>query len=123
MESLVTYLVAAMMAWVPLRAQSPFESQEAARARYESIARDAVSVALDEQETPLFDGPDGRTRTAVLMLSIASFESSFRKTIDDGVGRGDGGQSYCLMQIHFIQPTTREGWTSHQLIEDRKRCF
>src|SRR5579859_6955591 len=100
MESLVTYLVAAMVAWVPLHAHAPTEAPEDVRARYESIAHDAAVVALEQNEAPLFDGPDARAETAVLMLSVASFESSFRKTVDDGVGRGDRGRSYCLMQIH-----------------------
>src|SRR5580692_7388699 len=60
MESLVTYLVAAMMAWVPLYAQPRSESPEASQAHYESIARDLASVVWDESEQPLFDGPDAR---------------------------------------------------------------
>jgi hypothetical protein len=123
MESLVTYLVAAMVAWVPLHAHAPLEAPDDVHARYESIAHDAVSVALEQTEAPLFDGPDGRAQTAVLMLSVASFESSFRKTVDDGVGRGDHGLSYCLMQIHVGDGVTREGWSGHQLVEDRKLCF
>ena len=123
MESLVTYLVAAMVAWVPFYAHPRTESSEDVRARYESIAHDISSIALDESEAPLFDGPNARAETALLMLSVASFESSFRKTVDDGIGRGDGGRSYCLMQIRVGHGVTREGWTGAQLIEDRKRCF
>ncbi len=123
MESLVTYLVAAMVAWVPLRAQTPVESSAAARARYAGIARDVAQVVVDEEETPLFPGPDGRAQTALLMLSVASFESSYRRTVDDGIGRGDHGRSYCLMQIRVGAGATREGWTGPQLIEDRTRCF
>lgn len=123
MENLVSYLVAAMVAWVPPLAHAPVESAANVRARYESIAHDLASVVLDEGELPLFSGRDGRTETALLMLSVASFESSFRKSVDDGIGRGDGGRSYCLMQIHVGDGITREGWTGRQLIEDRRRCF
>jgi hypothetical protein len=123
MENLVTYLVAAMVAWVPIHAHAPIESPDVVHARYESIAHDAVSVALEAGEAPLFDGPDGRAQTAVLMLSVASFESSFRKSVDEGVGRGDHGYSYCLMQIHVGDGHTREGWSGRQLVEDRKLCF
>src|ERR1700761_7071563 len=73
MDSLVAYLVAAMVGWVPLYAQ-PNELPDEVMDRYESIARDAATVALDPDEAPLFEGPDGRTRTALLMLSVASFE-------------------------------------------------
>ncbi len=121
MDSLITYLIAAMTAWVPIRAQP--ESQEETMARYESIARDVAAVAFDEAEEPLFPGPDGRTHTALFMLSIASYESSYRKKVDQGIGRGDNGHSYCLMQIRVGDGTTREGWTGRQLVTDRKMCF
>lgn len=123
MNSLVTYLVAAMTAWVPLYAQPGHDSTEDTMARYESIARDAVSVAFDESEEPLFSGPQGRAQTALLMLSVASFESSFHKAVDEGIRRGDHGHSYCLMQIHVGDGVTVEGWTGKQLVEDRQLCF
>jgi hypothetical protein len=123
MVSLVGYLVAAMVGWVPLHVHAPMESPDQAQARYESIARDVVSVAFDESEAPLFDGPDGRTQTALLMLSVASYESGYRKKVDDGRRLGDHGRSYCLMQIRVGQGATREGWSGHELIDDRQRCF
>jgi len=123
MESLVTYLLAAMFAWVPAYAQPKSELPADVQARYESIARDLSSVVLDESERPLFDGPDARTKTAMLMLSIASFESAFRKTVDNGELRGDHGHSYCLMQMRVGSGATPEGWTGPQLVEDRKLCF
>lgn len=121
MESLVTYLVAAMIAWVPVKAQA--ESPEDTMARYESIARAAASVAFDPSEEPLFVGPDARIQTALFMLSIASFESSYQRTVDLGAGRGDHGRSYCLMQIRVGDGTTHEGWTGRQLVTDRTLCF
>jgi hypothetical protein len=57
------------------------------------------------------------------MLSVASYESSYRKTVDDGRGRGDHGRSYCLMQIRVGNGTTPEGWSGAELVEDRQRCF
>jgi hypothetical protein len=121
MSSLVTYLVAAMTTWVPIQAQR--EAPDDTTARYESIARDAAAVAFDPSEEPLFEGSDGRTQTALFMLSIASFESNYLRTVDLGVGRGDHGASYCLMQIRVGTGTTREGWTGRQLVTDRKLCF
>ncbi len=123
MHSLVTYLVAAMLAWVPMRAHAPLESAEDGLARYESIATDAATVAMDENEEALFGGPAGRSETALLMLSIASYESSFRRAVDDGTQLGDHGHSYCLMQIRVGGGETREGWTGKQLVDDRTRCF
>jgi hypothetical protein len=123
MESFISYLVTAMLSWVPPHAHAPLEAREHVLTRYGEIARDAASVALDESEAPLFEGPDGRTETALLMLSVASFESSFSQRVDDGIRLGDHGHSYCLMQIRVGQGATREGWSGRQLIEDRKRCF
>jgi hypothetical protein len=123
MDSLVGYLVAAMIGWVPLHAHTPSESVDDVQARYESIARDVVSVAFDEAESPVFSGPEGRTQTALLMLSIASYESGYRKKVDDGRGLGDHGHSYCLMQVRVGTGVTREGWSGHDLVTDRRLCF
>jgi hypothetical protein len=121
---LVTYLLAAMTSWVPMYAQQAHgEAPEEATARYESIARDAVTVAFDDAEVPLFPGPSGRAQTALLMLSVASFESSFAKAVDDGTRLGDHGRSYCLMQVRVGDGTTAEGWTGSQLVTDRTMCF
>ena len=121
MHGLVSYLVAAMTSWVPLYAQG--EPRDETASRYKSIAQDAVSVAYDESERPLFGGSTGRAQTALLMLSVASFESAFRKNVDDGTRLGDHGHSYCLMQIRVGDGTTGEGWTGSELIVDRTRCF
>lgn len=123
MNGLVTYLVAAMTAWVPLYTQPGNVPQEDTMARYESIARDAASVAFDESEEPLFSGSDGRAQTALLMLAVASYESSYLQAVDEGSRRGDHGSSYCLMQVHVGNGMTPEGWTGKQLVEDRQLCF
>ena len=123
MESLVSYLVAAMISWVPLYAQPSAESPAVSQLHYESIARDVASVVLDEAEPPLFDGPDARAQTALLMLSVASFESAYRVKVDEGGHRGDNGHSYCLMQIHVGDGKTREGWSGSELLQTRTLCF
>ena len=91
-ELVTTWLVGAMIAWVP-------PLHDADRVRYESIARDMVAVAYDDQEAPLFAGADGRAKTALLMASIASFESQYRADVDDGRVTGDHGRSFCLMLV------------------------
>jgi hypothetical protein len=114
-ELVTTWLVGAMISWVP-------PAHDADRVRYESIAQDLVSVVYDSSEQPAFTGPDGRAKTALLMASIASFESGYRADVDDGRTTGDHGRSYCLMQIQVFGRTT-EGWTGHDLVADRKKCF
>jgi hypothetical protein len=118
--TLTTYLLTAMTTWVP--AATHPEGAEKAMARYESIARDIATVALDEGQTPLFAGADGREKTALLLASIASFESFFRADVDEGRARGDNGGSYCLMQIQ-VGTKTAEGWTGKDLIASRHKCL
>jgi hypothetical protein len=123
MESLVSYLVVAMISWVPLYAQPSSESAAVSQLHYESIARDVASVVMDDAEAPLFDGPDARAETALFMLSVASFESAYRVKVDEGDHRGDNGRSYCLMQIHVGDGKTREGWSGSELVTHRPLCF
>ena len=122
MESLVAYLLAAMLAWVPAGVQKAHEAPEEAQTRYEAIARDVAAVALDPDETSIFAGPGGRARTALVLLSVASYESYFRKDVDEGTRLGDHARSYCIEQIRVGDGTTREGWSGPDLIADRKRC-
>lgn len=118
--TLTTYLLQAMMTWVP--AASHPEGLEKALVRYESIAKDIATVALDESQAPLFAGSDGREKTALLLASIASFESFFRADVDEGRARGDHGGSWCLMQIQ-VGGRTAEGWTGKDLIGSRSKCL
>jgi hypothetical protein len=121
MPDVVTYLVAAMTTWVPLHAHA--EPKEETATRYDSIAHDAITVAYDESEAPLFPGPNGRAQTALLMLSVASLESSYKRTVDDGTRKGDHGRSVCLMQIRVGDGVTGDGWSSFDLVTDRTKCF
>jgi hypothetical protein len=116
-ERLAAWLVSAMLAWSPPITKTPQET-----ARYESIAKDFATVAMDPSEKPAFEGEDGRAKTALLMASIASFESGYRADVDTGRTRGDHGASWCLMQIQVVGKT-REGYTGEDLTKDRTKCF
>ena len=52
-ELVTTWLVGAMISWVPPR-------HDADRVRYESIARDLATVVYDDAEQPIFAGDAGR---------------------------------------------------------------
>jgi hypothetical protein len=118
---LASYLLSAMVAWMPPKVHHR-EGEAAALQRYEAIANDIAKVALDETEQPLFAGEDGRTQTALLVASIASFESHFRADVDEGKARGDNGVSWCLMQVQ-VHGKTAEGWTGPELVNDRTKCL
>jgi hypothetical protein len=104
---LAKYLLSAMSAWIPPSAQSALEPVDEARVRYESIASDLASVVNEEDVAPLFEGPSGRAQTALVALSVASFESYFRRDVDAGERTGDQGHSWCLLQIKIGDGKTR----------------
>ena len=138
-----------MSAWAPpgksLYADAK-ETVDDGMARYRQIARDAITVAYDPLEAPLFPGPYGRAKTLAVMLGIADSESGFRKDVDSGKGayaKGDNGKSWCLMQVRLgtaingktpnrvaIKGGVYEfvydgvsGFGGEDLVKDRKACF
>lgn len=85
------------------------ETVTEAQERVKDIAGDVIEVVYNPETKPLFEGEFGRAKTAALLLAIATNESGFRKDVDFGVGpkaRGDGGQSWCLMQLKVGQNRT-----------------
>lgn len=128
--AMVVWLVSEMLRWT----LPPHMHTEEAAERYENIALSALRVAFDPKEEPLFKEAGGRSRTAVTLLAIASYESDFRADVDSGRVRGDAGRSWCLMQINLggggkIQMRGdgygygAPGWTGKDLTEDREKCF
>jgi len=101
--TLAAWIFLAMSAWVP-----PGETDAA---RYQEIAQDIADVAI---EAPLYEGSDGKAKTALLMAAVASFESFYRKDVDSLKVKGDNGAALCLMQVH-----PRKG----EDLSDRKNCL
>ncbi|HZU82490.1 MAG TPA: hypothetical protein VE987_06225 [Polyangiaceae bacterium] len=103
LKALTAYLLTAMLAWMPTKNQKARETADAALARYQSIASDVATVALDPAEPPLFKGADGRTKTALVLLSVAWWESAFRPDVDSGNCKPpecDNGHAFTLWQLH-----------------------
>ena len=128
-ETLAAWLLSIMMTAVPPgHSRHPKEARESAAAgaeRYREIARTLAEVSLDPQEAPLFDGRDGRKKTALMMLAISRYESTWRRDVDFGIGpraRG-GGRYWCMMQIAVDSGRTPEGWTGKALVRSREKCF
>lgn len=129
-EALAAWLFTIMVATVPpggwrATAQAR-ETAEQSRARYRAIAEAIAEVSLDPKEKPLFDGADGRARTAALLLAISLHESHWRRDVDLGLGRygpRSGRRYHCLMQIAIDRGKTPEGWSAADLIRDRERCL
>ena len=91
---LVSWLTAAMLAWVP-----PQHGKEGPEAqRYADLARNVLTVAYDPIERPLIEGAKGRSKTALLIASIMGFESAYRTDVQSGEKRGKAGDA-CYMQV------------------------
>lgn len=152
LEQVIAWLVSLMVSVAPpgrkLYIPEAQETVEEATSRYEDIAKDVADVVWDPQEKPIFPGSRGRERTAMVLLSVITFESAFRKDVDFGIGklsRGDGGKSWCLNQINLgkadadgntptrivvtvgggfkITRNQDEGWNGQDLVDDRQKCF
>ena len=89
--TLASFVVKAMMSWISISAQKDATS-ETMSARYQALADDYVEVA--RSEPPLFASDPEHAKTVLLLASIESFESAFKKN-----AVGDGGRSYCEAQI------------------------
>ncbi len=146
---LLNWTVGGMTKWADPRIHSGDETLDETNSRYRMIARDAVSVAFDPNESPLFEGPQGRIRTVALFMGWSTLESGgYRRAVDYGVGnkaRGDHDSSWCLMQIHLSEPDHVDfhtwsrvvmrgdlydriddghtGWGGEDLVYDRTKCF
>lgn len=100
-----------------------YETQPEYEQRIELTLDAALSVAYDIDEQPLFPGAWGREVSVMHMLAVADHESGhFRKDVDDGRKRGDGGASWCLMGV-MVGKGLAEGHTGKQLVADRRMCF
>ena len=95
MKQFAPFLSALAFAWSGLT-DTPEE-----RARVSALASTINDVANDPNEAPIFSGAMARERTALLLASIASYESNFRADVVDGRTRGDKGRSVCMMQVRF----------------------
>ena len=99
MTSLASYVLAAILSWSPVAVHASYEHTAGTEARLASIAADIADVAATEP--PLFAGPDGRARTAILLAAVASFESGrFDGRVQSCQRRGDNGKALGLFQTH-----------------------
>jgi len=104
-----------------------FESETEMKSRYQDIADDLVKAINSSK--PIFKGDRAELDTAALLISIAKFESGFRKDIDNGTVKGDSGRSVCLTQINLGHGKVRVGddemrsWAAKDILDDRKKCF
>lgn len=152
MEQVIAWLMSLMVSVAPpgrkLYIPEAQETVDDATSRYADIAKDVAYVVWDPVEKPIFYGSRGRERTAMVLLAVATFESSFRRDVDLGIGsmsKGDGGKSWCLNQVNLGKLNANgstpirivvtpgggfkftdhqdEGWSGQDLVDDRQKCF
>lgn len=122
------------------------ETVEDATTRYKAIANDIIYVVYNPKTKPLFKGPNGRSRTVSVILSVMFHESAFMRHVDYDLGkysRGDSGQSWCMMQLRIGEGRTMKwnlaedrpiawndpkedifnGYTGEELIQNRQLCI
>jgi hypothetical protein len=128
--SLAKYLFIAMVSWLS-PAKQP-ESLEVSTARYESIAADVAEVVSREDEPALFKNDTDKTKTALLLISMAYFESSYFARVDEGhclPKECDGGLAFSMWQFHPEMGLAFDGdkwkydangWHGKDFIADRK---
>lgn len=103
---LASYLLSAMMSWVPLSNHSYYEKERDTLLRYTDLAITMATAVSDSNRTPVFEGEDGRVKTGLLMASIASTESAYaRAAVICKVG-GDNGIAWGAWQTHTDKART-----------------
>lgn len=113
------------------------ETLEDHELRRRQIVQDVLRVALDPEMPALFQGPTGRLHTALFVLSVFHYESSFNVRVDKHHCAGlpksacDGGSAWCLGQIHpkdvavpedFAKKHPELSWDGPSLQETRAQC-
>lgn len=132
LKPVVSWLFTTMLAAVPPERLSygrtyaeAVETVDQTKARYEEFASVVARVAYDPAEKPLFDGPDGRAKTAAVMLSVAFYESGFRRDVATGKGkhaRGDHGRSCTPWQFNIGTGKNAYGHTCDELLADQDQA-
>lgn len=116
--TLESFILAFILWMEPLMKNVASEDPSIRLERYKAIAADIAEVCSDPTEAPVFNGPNARIKTCMLIASIAHNESGFKHSIDSGIERGDGGRSVGIMQVQHGQKG-KLAFTLDQL-KDRK---
>jgi hypothetical protein len=124
--NLSTYVLAAILGWTRIHGQAKDSSD---LAWLSGIADDISAVSIEVE--PLFKNDESHSRTALLLASVARFESNFAPWVDAGLCNSkewlsssiaihhgstcDGGHAFSLWQVHPYS-----GATGEAMLGDRK---
>lgn len=99
-HDLAIYLLGAAKAFYPVSNHNYHEMSSITEARYERFSEDIAELVLDPSTEPLFAGVDGRVKTGLLLVSLASFESRFIGDVMSCKKLGDNGLAAGPFQSH-----------------------
>ncbi len=97
---LASYLLSAMVSWVPPASHSYYENKKSTLLRYSKLAIVMAETALDDSRKPVFEGNDGRIKTGLLLASIASTESGYERRAVTCQRGGDHNIAWGPWQTH-----------------------
>lgn len=143
-KELTNYVLESMKTWAP----PSTIVQTHSNSNFASIAKDIVDVTLDPGEPALWKTDKNKTKTAVLVATIAYFEGHYWAYVEDGTcnskirtnpvlknGTCDSGEAFSLWQVHpgnglVLLDNGMWGWatdthrpdivTGEKLLADRK---
>ena len=96
----------AITSFYPMSNHTFYEDAAITKARYESIAED---IAVGSVLQPIFEGDEGAIKTALLLASIANFESGgYAAAVDQCKRAGDHGLSWTIFQLQMAYSPKRE---------------
>lgn len=88
-----------MTYWVD-PAKHTYEPVRQTEQRYSELAATIAAVVLDTNHEPMFEGEYGRVKEALLLASIASYESNFERDMMNCKITGDSGIAFGPWQTH-----------------------
>lgn len=99
--SLAAWLLTAMGSLYGQENHRGYEDRDITEARYEEFALDVATAVSQPYVRPLFEGRDGRAKTGLLLVSIASPESSYKESVIVCEEGGDGNHSWGPFQAQI----------------------
>ncbi len=122
-DDLAIYLLGAMNTFYPQSNHTWMEKPIVTETRYEQFAEDIAKVVLDPRVKPLFSGEDGPIKTALLLVVLARYESSYRNDVMTCTKLGDKGVSFGPFQSQRFPDTVCQGnfqaaWVAIEMIHE-----
>jgi hypothetical protein len=122
-DALSAWLFEIMVRLVPLAHHDYYATRTATEAHYREMAEAVAAFVLETEYKPIFDGADGRARTALWLVTIPASETNYNTVIDNGgsvrKNDNDKGEAVGPWQTHWRGNPWK--WTRDDLASDRTK--